>query len=283
MFCADPMREGGPHRGRSPVRTRAFTLVELLVVVGIVAVLASLLLPVLSKARSRAITTACLNNLKQLQICWLMYPMDHADLLVPNNYAVAVPGSSISLTDAGVSWCLGSARKDTTTTNIENGLLFSYNTSVGIYRCPADQSTIEDDTGNLLPQLRTRSYNMSQSVNGYPEFDPTMRDYIPSFKRLTQIEAPDPTHCLVFIDEHADAMYDALFGMPTDFYDGSQTWWDMPANRHSQGGNLSFADGHVERWKWMVPKIFHGWVQPVPAEEMPDWLRIKATIRQTMN
>jgi prepilin-type processing-associated H-X9-DG protein/prepilin-type N-terminal cleavage/methylation domain-containing protein len=283
MFCADPMREGGPHRGRSPAGTRAFTLVELLVVIGIVAVLASLLLPVLSKARSRAIRTACLNNLKQLQICWLMYPMDHHDLLVPNNSAVAVPGSSTSLTAAGVSWCLGSARKDTTTTNIENGLLFPYNTSVGIYRCPADQSTIEDGAGNLLPQLRTRSYNMSQSVNGYPEFDPVMRDYIPSFKRLTQIKAPDPTHCLVFIDEHADTMYDALFGMPTDFYDGSQTWWDMPANRHSQGGNLSFADGHVEPWKWMVPKIFRHWVQPVSAEEMPDWLRIKATIRQTMN
>jgi prepilin-type processing-associated H-X9-DG protein len=71
--------------------------------------------------------------------------------------------------------------------------------------------------------------------------------------------------------------------MPTDYYDGTQRWFDLPSNRHGQGANLSFADGHVEHFKWAVPKVFKQWVQPVPAAELPDWLRIKACIRQNKN
>jgi prepilin-type processing-associated H-X9-DG protein len=71
--------------------------------------------------------------------------------------------------------------------------------------------------------------------------------------------------------------------MPTDFYDGSQNWWDMPSNRHNQGAVLSFADGHAERWRWAVPKTFLSWMQAVQPNEMTDWLRVKAGIKQTMD
>jgi prepilin-type processing-associated H-X9-DG protein len=202
---------------------------------------------------------------------------------VPNNSVVSLTSSGIgSQLASGASWCAGSPRYDTAATNIENALLFPYNRSVAIYHCPADDSTIETADGTPLGSLRNRSYNMSQSVNGYPEFDVVMRDYIPSFKRLGAIRNPDVSSCLVFIDEHADTMYDALFGMPTDFYDGSQTWWDLPANRHKQGANLSFADGHVEHWRWMTPKVFRQWIQPVTEEELPDWQRVKKAMKQWM-
>jgi prepilin-type N-terminal cleavage/methylation domain-containing protein/prepilin-type processing-associated H-X9-DG protein len=270
---------GGIRPGRPP----GFTLIELLVVIAIIGILAVLLLPVLSKSRTRALTTVCLSNIKQLQICWQMYPEDNNDLLVPNNSVVAISGSGTSTLASGATWCAGSPRYDLTTTNIENGLLFPYNRSVAIYRCPADLSRVEDKDGKELSELRNRSYNMSQSVNGFPEFDPVLRHYIPAFKKLTQIRNPGPANCLVLIDEHADTMYDSLFGMPTDHYDGSRTWWDLPANRHNQGANLSFADGHVERWKWTQPKIFRQWIQPVTTEELPDWQRLRASMRQTMN
>jgi prepilin-type N-terminal cleavage/methylation domain-containing protein/prepilin-type processing-associated H-X9-DG protein len=263
------------------MRRSAFTLIELLVVIAISAILAALLLPALSRAKEKALNVACLNNLKQLGTCWHLYIGDSNDLLVPNN---SVYGQNIgAVAAAGASWCLGSARYDVTTTNIEGGLLFPYNRSAAIYHCPADRSTIEDAAGSKLPQLRNRSYNQSQSVNGYPEFDNFMLTHIPCFKKLTQIAAPNSAQCLVFLDENEDTLLDAEFGMPTDYYDGSTKWWDMPSNRHSQGANLSFADGHVEHWRWRVPKVFQVFVQSVPPVEMPDYNRVRSGIRQNMN
>ena len=123
---------------------------------------------------------------------------------------------------------------------------------------------------------------MSQSVNGYPDYNLFIGTYIPFFRKLTQIRAPNVGNCLVFIDEHEYTLLDSQFGMPTDTYNGTRTWWDMPSNRHNQGANLAFADGHAARWKWAVPKVFTSWIQSVPPEEMNDWLRVKACIKQTM-
>lgn len=55
----------------------------------------------------------------------------------------------------------------------------------------------------------------------------------------------------------------------------------MPANRHNQGANLSFADGHVEPWKWRAPKVFRQRIPPVLPAEMPDFDRLRLAIRKT--
>lgn len=265
-------------------RAPAFTLIELLVVIGIIAILASLLLPVLSKAKARAHTSGCLNNLKQLTLCWQLYASDHDDVLPPNNSITDI--STGQLLASGGSWCTNIARYDADPAGIENGLLFPYNRSLGIYKCPADKSTIETPDGTKLPQPRIRSYNMSQSVNGWPEFNWLTATVIPSYKKLSDIKDPVPARLLVFIDVHEDSIFDSLFGIPTKAYWGhTAAWWDIPANRHNQGCNFSFADGHAERWRWRVPKVVKVKfaVQPVPEEELPDFRRVQAGFKQYHN
>ena len=76
-------------------------------------------------------------------------------------------------------------------------------------------------------------------------------------------------------------MQDDQFGYPMANIDPGY-WWDMPSNRHDQGANLSFADGHVERWAWKAPMIFMGWFEPVPAAQMPDYIRVGNAMRQKL-
>src|SRR5205809_5128266 len=89
---------------------RAFTLIELLVVIAIIAILAALLLPGLSKAKAQALSVACLNNLKQLQVCCHLYALDHNDLLPPNNFVYDVNTGQPSVGfSTNVTWCPGLA------------------------------------------------------------------------------------------------------------------------------------------------------------------------------
>ena len=174
---------GGPAKTMNGVKKSGFTLIELLVVIAIIAILAAMLFTTLSKAKQRGLTVACLNNLRQLSMCTHLYASDNSDVLVPNN---SVYGLNISApVAAGASWCLGSARYDHHhDEHRERNAVSIQQFGCVIYHCPADLSTIEDQDGNKLPQLRNRSYNMGQSVNGYPEFDNFVFTHIPSFKKF---------------------------------------------------------------------------------------------------
>ena len=277
-FC-----EFSDQRDRTPVRRHlpGFTLVELLVVIAIIALLAALLQPVLSLVREKSREVTCLNNLKQLQTCAKLYSLDNDDFLLPNRNVYLLdtrepaPGYSEKMT-----WCAGLAPFDTTTRNIENGLLFRYNKSTDIYRCPSDKSRVRTPRGQILNIRQTRSYNLSQSINGLPYGNKSA--YVPSFTKESEIDDPPPAELLFFVDVHEESIYDSHFGIPPKSWvsAGEPRWWDLPTGRHSQGGNFSFADGHVEKWRWVKPKIFIEFGQLVGQDgEIADFERVQRGIK----
>lgn len=264
-------------------KLRAFSLIELLVVIAIIAILAGLLLPALTRAKARTLSLACLNNLRQLETCWHLYAVDNQDHLPPNNFVYDI--ISDSPIDLGSSWCTNVAPLDASPLGIQKAILFPYNSALGIYHCPADRSVVQMHNGVPLSQPRIRSYNMSQSINGSP--DAFFSANIPSFAKFTAITIPTPSLLITFLDVHEDEILDTEFGIPTGSIYGYQTvWWDLPANRHSQGCNLSFADGHAEHWKWDVAKtvtVPRGSVQPLAPGENRDYNRVESGIKQTLD
>ena len=256
---------------RYPHPTSAFTLIELLVVIAIIAILASMLLPALGRAKAKAHQISCLSNYRQLQLCWLLYIDDHDDNLPPN--ATSSAGGRAGWVATGQTWIAGNAWTDTTTTNIERGVLFRYNQAVKIYKCPSDRSTVRDE--GKIP--RVRSVSMSAYMNDIPDPADTT-----CWHKLSQIKSPPPSQASVFIDEHEGSIENARFVITQP---GVSSWVDHPASRHLNGGVLSFADGHAELWRWLESTTLSanyrkGWVQGiagVPGRDR-DLRRIQATV-----
>jgi prepilin-type N-terminal cleavage/methylation domain-containing protein/prepilin-type processing-associated H-X9-DG protein len=259
-------------RLRSKQESRhGFTLIELLVVIAIIGILASVLLPAFSRARAAGQSAACLSNLKQLQAGYLMYADDNGDLQPPNK---AGPDAMNEAQGLAGSWVLGNAQTDTNTANIEAGVLFRYVASAGVYRCPADRSSVRGASGIR----RMRSYSLDSwldsaetTYSGHGiSFSPWGAHWGP-FK-VSEHRLPPPSSVFAFIDEHEQSIDAGFFVIEQPQWvilDGdTEYWYSLTADRHRQGCNLSFLDGHVEHWRWRAPKVYQGFL--VPARPGPD-------------
>jgi prepilin-type processing-associated H-X9-DG protein len=223
---------------------------------------------VVSLAKRSARATSCENNLRQLQLAWLGYADENNDRLVPNKSRST---GLIQRSDAP-SWVLGNAKWDYSPTNIESGLLFSHARSLGMYRCPSDQSQVKT---SRVPTRRIRSYSLSvylagdlvgKGMQGNPREEPRFKTKLAALLR--------PARTFAFVDEQEESIDDGLFSTydPIHWSEPNagpelKTWLEMPSDRHNRGCNLSFADGHAESLRWKWPKVFEEYDQR-PANEL---------------
>jgi prepilin-type N-terminal cleavage/methylation domain-containing protein len=231
----------------------AFTLIELLVVMAIIAILAALLLPVLSVARANAQKTPCLNNLKQLAAAWTIYTGDNGGKIPscvpfytrgtgnPDAWVLGVSCPTnwpdpFGVVDAGVL--------DATNQNaLARGTLFPCTKAGGIYRCPTDSRA-----ENGVPYVR--SYSMNNWMNGIPYASWEQSAGLDAGHRFFETESgiTTPSQLFVFIDEDQSTINDAMFVTILDPREGFE---DLPVRRHKTGYPLSFADGHAEIFRFI--------------------------------
>lgn len=201
-------------------KSRAFSLIELLVVIAIIAIIAAILLPTLSTAKARARDTYCANNLHQCGVALNLYLQDYND-------RVFWKGTNVSLD--GMDLFVWAGRTNNNQIGAQQGNLFNktdrplnhYSLSEGAVTCPADQGRSVDNT----------TYNLFQWVGNSYMFDCVQLPEFPVSQGLDGVQmgtVTQPSQKVVFAC--------GIMMYPTDV----KGW-----HRQKPAGNIMFADYHV--------------------------------------
>lgn len=240
----DQVQHGGAAKAGLRPRRVGFTLVELLVVIAVIATLAALLLPALSRAKGKAWRVQCVNNQRQLCLAWHTYTDDNQGRLPSNGYGIA-----------GKTWVVGREHihpeaytNQSYLLDPQYALFADYVHSLGVYKCPADRSTINLG-GQDLPRLRNYALNAYFAWDTPADDDENSSTYW-TFYKISDCAPFDPSRLYTFVDTSPVNICYAGFVL----FLGSSGWfWHRPSIEHDNSGTVAFADGHVEAHRWRDP------------------------------
>jgi prepilin-type N-terminal cleavage/methylation domain-containing protein len=243
-------------------RAPGFTLIELLVVIAIIAILASMLLPALSKAKEKATQTSCMSNVKQLNLALLMYADDH-DNIFPG---AASKGSYEPMREDWIFFNVNRAVKDKEFfNNAKNSAIGPYigSFTTNLFRCPADRDV----------QKRARDYAKNPAAGNPYLYSYSLTSVVedvnkgissvyaaglpPLHFRSTSIR--NPSRKLTFAEENGEAdpavrgeaIDDGRFVPPGNTLSGRhkyQTRIPVSARDYREKGRgmVGLGDGHIE-------------------------------------
>ena len=212
---------------------RGFALLDVVVACSVAGALVTLILVQNKNGHERALRTSCVKNVRQLQFALTQYLADHNGVF-PIDRGAQVDGQWRTLQ----GWVVGNAKSSGTLDSLTRGAIYPYVRSIEPYRCPSDKSLLFDG-----PQPRLRSYSLNLAVSSH--------SHGATFVAVRLSNIPQPQRVFSFIDEEPISINDGAFAVhPLE----TQAWWDVPADRHHQGGTLAFLDGHAEYWQWRAPK-----------------------------
>lgn len=264
-----------PSNRKSPA---AFTLLELLVVVVLLGLVATVFVPTLAGTRASSKSVQCLNNQRRLMVAWQMYASDQQDRLVsPSDWV-------------GREWLDWGTTTGNTNTAIledpEQSLIAGYVRSAGLFKCPADQF-ISPTQVSLGWKQRVRSLALNSCLGGssvviYYEI-PGRSHFVA--KQLSELTRPGPANTVAFLDEHPDSINNGTFSFDPGRATANAHWRDLPASYHQGGAGISFADGHamIKRWQdsRTTPPVRYVTWSPLPVPGSPDyaWLNERMPYR----
>ncbi len=277
-------------------RRHGFTLIELLVVIAIIAILAGMLLPALSKAKSKATGIACLNNTKQLMLGSITYGADFGDAVIPNGAGATglsfdAAGNPIPANFVPNIWVEGREQSQLTEANASKfltstraSLIAPYLGVKGSFRCPGESRKIITDTNKK--ELPSRTYGLNSWVGwtgtAYNfQGDPASKYRV--FKKTSDASAPSDIY--TFVDMHPFSVCRPFFGI---MMTGTGIY-HVPNDVHGQGSNFAYLDGHSDSHRWVEARFTkrkepengpwhdHGGGMPELSKRDHTWLREHAS------
>jgi prepilin-type N-terminal cleavage/methylation domain-containing protein/prepilin-type processing-associated H-X9-DG protein len=224
----------------------AFTLIELLVVVAVIAIIAAMLLPALSQAKSQAYKVQCMSNLKQIMLAEHLYWPDYKEYVPWPNWAGGIDADAAGWAYTGFS--MPNAP--------QTGLLWPYLKNAKVYMCPVD--VMLTNSGAIVPgqnipiedtSLKPLTYAQLYKQRGCQFISYVCNGAVIDWTTFPNVAASATYKNTVFKPGNL-LFWEADERFPFDLNDGSSPPSQGLTARHDNGGHIALFDGHVEYIKW---------------------------------